>query len=380
MTIAAEARPGELDDGAPLHDPALEAATHARQPRGIRSAISHLSVLGWVALGESAFLASTVLWQPRPLGLALALGLLGGLCLAGWRAQGALRSVRAAWTLPSPPHAGDETTVISSLSAVGGAPPLQVRALSVVTKRLEIVARLPGLDAMPTRAQWTTRFPRRGLVSLPRVTVSTDQPFGLVVASRAVGDVADLLVLPAIGRLRRDLRARIDQWLEAQAATTDPGDDEIARLRPYRPGDHPHRIHWKASARHRGLLVAERHAPGTRRLALVVDTASAGDSRRLERIICVAATLTDYLIGLGWSVTLHAGFAPHGCGGDRARLFEALALAGSSTEAVTAFIPPHRTALILSINPLPPLDLRPAPLNLTLSECERLVRLPRRLR
>ena len=380
MTALAKLRSADgpehhLGDGALPDSPAP-----VRLGRPPRAHTSHLTVLGWLALADAGLLATTTLLEARPLGVALALSLLAALILAGWRSPRALASVRSTWTLPPPPHAGDETTLVTALSAAGGAPPLHVRAFSAMTRRFEIIARLPGLDGQPTRIQWSTRFPRRGMVSLPSVSVSTEQPFGLVISTRAVGDLADLLVLPALGRIRRDLRARIDQWLEAQTATTDPGDDEIARLRPYRPGDHPHRVHWKASARHRGLLVAERHAPGTRRLALVIDTASAGDFRRLERMICIAATLTDYLLSLGWSVSLHAGFAPHGLSGERARLFEALALAGACSDEVTTFIPPHRTVLILSFAPLPPQDLRPTPLALSLSECERLVRLPRRLR
>ncbi len=374
--------PAEVDLGEAAGLEAGEPAPVAvlRPMRAAPTRRSHLTTLGWASLFYAAFLASTTIWQPDPLGVALALALLSALIVASVRAQGALNPVRSTWTLPAPPHAGEECVLIASLSATGGAPPLQVVALMPLTRRLDTVARLPGLDEIRTRVSWTTRFPRRGLIMLPPLAVTTQQPFGLVLASRSVGESADLLVLPALGRLRRELRARIDQWLEAQSTTTDPGDDELARLRPYRPGDHPHRIHWKASARHRELLVAERHAPGTRRLALVIDTQTEGDGRRLERIICVAATLVDYLLGLGWSLTLHGAFANHGVGGERARLLEALALAGSGQEPVATFIPPQRTTLVLSLAPLPPLDLRPAPMALTLAECDRLVRLPKRLR
>ncbi len=352
----------------------------ARSARGRGTSSSHLTYLGWLSLLYAALLASTALWEPDPLGVALALSLCAALILAAVRAQGSLSTVRSAWTLPPPPHAGEECTLVASLSAAGGSPPLHVCALMPLTRKLDTVARLPGLDEQKTRVSWSTRFPRRGLVLLPALAVTTEQPFGLVLATCAVGEAADLLVLPALGRVRRELRARIDQWLEAQTATNDPGDDEIARLRPYRPGDHPHRVHWKASARHRGLLVAERHAPGNRRLALVIDTQTAGDSRRLERIISIAATLTDHLLSLGWNVSLHGGFALHGVNGDRTRLLEALALAGSTSEAVAAFIPAQRTALILSLAPQPPIDLRPMPLVLTLAQSDKLVRQPNRLR
>jgi uncharacterized protein (DUF58 family) len=206
------------------------------------------------------------------------------------------------------------------------------------------------------------------------------QPFGLVSAGVQIGPATELLVLPALGRIRKELRTRLNRWLEAQSITTDLGDDELARLRDYRPGDHPHRIHWKASARHRTLLVAERHAPGCRRLALVVDTGTGADARRLERLICIAATLVDHFTGEGWSVSLHGHFAPLGTEGPRLRLLETLALAGATNGDLIDTIPTNRTAVVLALGAVDLSALVPKPLLLTLAECEQLVWLPRRVR
>ena len=222
------------------------------------------------------------------------------------------------------------------------------------------------------------RFPKRGFIRLPPLVARCDQPFGLFAASRALGEGAELLVLPSIGRVRREMRNRLNQWLEAQAATPDPGDDEIARLRDYRPGDHPHRVHWKASARHRHLLIAERHAPGCRRVALVVDTAAEGT--RLERMISIAATLLDHLLTLGWTVSVHGAFAASGVEGSRLRGMEALAIASSGGGDPLHWLPPGRTAILLSFAPVAIEALRPQPLVLTMTECEQLIWLPRRVR
>jgi uncharacterized protein (DUF58 family) len=348
-----------------------------------QNARARLTLLGWLVLAEATLLAATLFIpsvQPKPLGAALGLGLLMALGLAMWRTPRSLDGVRGIWILPASAHAGEEVTVGASLIATNGAPPLILEAWQPLVRRFEVMARLTGLDHLPTRPSWSTRFPRRGLNRLPPLTVNTVQPFGLISAAVEIGPASEFLVLPTLGRIRRELRTRLNRWLEAQAITPELGDDELARLRDYRAGDHPHRIHWKASARHRTLLVAERHAPGCRRLALVVDTSTGADARKLERLICVAATLVDHFTSEGWAVSLHGHFAPLGVDGQRLRLLETLALAGATNGDLLDSVPPNRTTVVLALNPLDISSLMPKPLVLSLDECEQLVWLPRRMR
>jgi uncharacterized protein (DUF58 family) len=344
---------------------------------------ARFTLLGWLVLAEAVLLAATLFLpsvQPRPLGAALGFGLLTALLFGVWRTPRSLLGVRGTWVLPSVAHAGDEVTLGASLLASGGAPPLVLEAWDPLLRRHDVMARLTGLDDLPTRPSWTTRFPRRGLNRLPPLTARTVQPFGLVSAGLQIGPGTELLVLPALGRIRKELRTRLNRWLESQAITLDPGDDELARLRDYRPGDPPLRIHWKASARHRTLLVAERHAPGCRRLALVVDTSTGPDARKLERLICIAATLVDHFCAEGWAVSLHGHFAPQGVEGSRLRLLETLALAGAANGELLDVIPANRTAVVLALNAPDVGALLPKPLVLVLAECEQLVWLPRRVR
>lgn len=348
-----------------------------------QNARARLTLLGWLVLAEATLLAATLFIpsvQPKPLGAALGLGLFMALGLAIWRTPRSLNSVRGIWILPASAHAGEEVTVGASLIAANGAPPLILEAWQPLVRRFEVMARLTGLDHLPTRPSWSTRFPRRGLNRLPPLTVSTIQPFGLISAAVEIGPASEFLVLPTLGRIRRELRTRLNRWLEAQAITQELGDDELARLRDYRAGDHPHRIHWKASARHRTLLVAERHAPGCRRLALVVDTSTGADARKLERLICVAATLVEHFTSEGWAVSLHGHFAPLGVDGQRLRLLETLALAGATNGELLDSVPPNRTTVVLALNQLDISTLMPKPLVLSLDECEQLVWLPRRMR
>ncbi len=355
-------------------------STTRSEPIGARP---RFTWLGWFVLIEAFLLTATLLmpvWQPKPLGAVLALGLVLALAVAIWKTPRSLTGVRGTWILPNSPHAGDEVTVGASLVAPLGSPPVALEAWQPLQRRFDIMARLTGLDELPTRPSWVTRFPKRGLNRLPPLTIRTSQPFGLVSASLQISHDAEIIVLPAIGRIRRDLKTRINKWIEAQSLTPDPGDDELARLRNYRPGDHPHRIHWKASARHRSLLVTERHAAGCRRLALVIDTTTGADARKLERLIAVAATLVDYFCSEGWNVALYGHFAPHGVEGTKLRLLETLALAGAENGSLTDLIPNHRATIVLSLKTIDVSSFSPKPLLLTLAECDSLVWLPRRVR
>jgi uncharacterized protein (DUF58 family) len=340
--------------------------------------------LGWMMLYVAAALVFLRFFLPLRLPgalLTLASALGAAVAVAAWRAPRLLRRVEGEWVVPGPVHALQETTVGAALSSAGGAAPFELEAFNPTTRRADAVLRLKGLGAIEIRPSWTARFPRRGLVKLPPLVARCDQPFGLLSAARAISQETEVLVLPALGSTKKGLQARLQSWLEMHATTTsDAGDDELAQLRQYRPGDPPHSIHWRASARARELMVAERHALGCRRLALVVDTAAEGDSARLERLISAAATLVHELSLQGWSMTLHGSFAPNGVHGGRDRLMEALALTSSGDGGVAEFVPPGVPALVLCLGEPPRLELTPRPLALSLSEVEGLVHVPSRVR
>ncbi|HYE03992.1 MAG TPA: DUF58 domain-containing protein [Planctomycetota bacterium] len=304
-----------------------------------------VSVLGWLILIEGVAMLATVFFQSRPLAAALGAGMLlmvaANLVLA-WRR---LRPLAATWILPHPVHADEEAAVAALVRAPRGAGPFRLAAPDLEKRAHRVIATIAGADAAGVRATWTMRFPKRGLVVLPPLEARTDQPFGLAEGSRAISPPAELVVLPALGGLRRALRHRLGEWLESAASGLDHGDDELANLRPYRAGDQPRSVHWRASARHRQLLVAERATPLDRTVALVVDVAHAG--RRLERLITVAATLVDHLAHHGWRVTLHGAFAAEAVHGDRQVLLETLALARMHAGAVIDYLPPNRAAIVV---------------------------------
>ncbi len=217
-------------------------------------------------------------------------------------------------------------------------------------------------------------------MTLPPLVARCEQPFGVWSAAAPIGEPAELIVLPALGTVTTQLRVRLRTYSAQHATTVDSGDDELAQLRPYRPGDAPRSVHWRASARHRELLVAERHALGCRRLALVLDTAVSGDLRKLERMVCAAATIIDHLLADGWHVTLHGSFAPVGLPARREALLEALALVHPDARAVGEYVPLGTPALVLAAGPVRIDRGTPTPLVILPADLDNLVTLPRRLR
>ena len=72
---------------------------------------------------------------------------------------------------------------------------------------------------------WSVRFPRRGPQRLPPLVARCDQPFGLLSSGREISPELDLLVLPAIGSVKKALytRLRAIGFTEAEAWACSPG-------------------------------------------------------------------------------------------------------------------------------------------------------------
>jgi uncharacterized protein (DUF58 family) len=333
---------------------------------------------GVYAIGAGCILASSPWWLPQPAMVALGAAFLAAAALAALAAHRSLRRVEALWLPSESPRAGEETLMAAELRASRTSPPFVLEWTNPMTRRPEVAARLREIGPTAVRPQWTARFPRRGVHILPALQGRCLQPFGLFESLRNLSPAGEILVLPALGVPRQALRARLSAWLEAHGLAREPGDDDLDRLRSYRPGDPLARIHWRASARNRRLLVGERNALGCRRLALAVDLRPAG-SRRLERVLCAAATVIEDLAAQGWSVTLHHALAPQGVSGPPGRLHESLALARHAPGDPASFLPSGCPALVLGVLEVSCAHLRPLPLVLPDDELPRLIDLPRRL-
>jgi len=97
--------------------------------------------------------------------------------------------------------------------------------------------------------------PARGIVRLERLRLATAYPFGLFRAWTFVHTPIEMLVYPrARGWLPMPQHAGRRSGTRALAGA---GADEWAGLRPFRDGDSPRQVDWKAYAREAPLLVKE---------------------------------------------------------------------------------------------------------------------------
>jgi len=167
----------------------------------------------------------------------------------------------------------------TELRAVGGSP---VFAGEAATWQLELAARTglgdlhvdfgdapaPAAAAMPSaqatagRLELQQRMPRRGRQPLPVMRIASTAPYGLFRTWTWVDVDATLLVYP---RAAGDRPVPEAPGYDTGTAQTGHGQDELAWLRDFRPGDSPRQIAWKAYARGAPLLVREYRGAAARR-------------------------------------------------------------------------------------------------------------------
>jgi uncharacterized protein (DUF58 family) len=135
--------------------------------------------------------------------------------------------------------------------------------------RLGITARLdgqaPGAADLAPGGQALLEMPvgpaARGIVHLERIRIGTTHPFGIFHAWTWLHTPAQMLVYPApTGTLPMPQGYAPQPGVHPRRGA---GVDEWAGLRPFRDGDSPRQVDWKAYAREAPLLVKEYHAFGT---------------------------------------------------------------------------------------------------------------------
>lgn len=198
---------------------------------------------------------------------------------------------------------------------------LQTAVADEAAVALDLPALGSGQIELPIRAG------RRGLQRIERLRVSSSHPFGLFRVWTWVHAPIEVIVYPrAAGSLPlpADSGTRAGTWPRGAG-----GADEWLGLRPFRDGDSPRQVAWKAYAREAPLLVKEYSSAGSPLRMLSLDAARQPDieSRlsQLARWIVDAESAGD-LYGLelpGERLPAHRG-PDH-----RHRCLAALALYGS---------------------------------------------------
>ncbi|HSY04362.1 MAG TPA: DUF58 domain-containing protein [Steroidobacteraceae bacterium] len=108
---------------------------------------------------------------------------------------------------------------------------------------------------VPQRLELPLAAPRRGVVRLERLRLATAHPFGLFRAWTWLHLPIEMLVYPQPrGAQPMPVQAGARRGTQTPSAA---GTDEWAGLRPFRDGDSPRQVDWKAYAREAPLLVKE---------------------------------------------------------------------------------------------------------------------------
>jgi uncharacterized protein (DUF58 family) len=237
------------------------------------SASASPTLASWVVLGAAGALAAVVLGDPAlaAFGAPFAVAAAAGIALA----RDPRVRVRAS-VAPERMLEGDRGVVTYDVRADGGAEWLELR-----------VVLPPGLVPEPGAAARVLRMAPgdHRLVDLP---VRAERWGGLLAGGarvRATGVVgavwftgiapgrAAVRVLPGIERLRTLASPARTQAAVGPRRSNARGDGlELAEVRPWVPGDHARRLHWRATARRGEPYVAERHPERAADVLIFVDT------------------------------------------------------------------------------------------------------------
>jgi uncharacterized protein (DUF58 family) len=198
-----------------------------------------------------------------------------------------------------------------------------------------------------TRPQ-LTRFEKRGLRTLPPLTLHTTFPFGFFHKSLIRPQSQTVLVYPRILPMPPSL----------QTARSRDGQDhedrrrgfglELHNLRDYTSADDARRIHWKASARESKLLVKEYERDEEGRAHLVLSNhvriLSEASLENFERAVEIAASLAREFNRRGYAVSLQT--LSEEASGDLDAILKTLALVQGVRDAADPALLPQKIAAL----------------------------------
>lgn len=178
------------------------------------------------------------------------------------------------------------------------------------------------------------RAARRGLQRIDRLRISSSHPFGLFRVWTWVHAPITVLVYPRpVGSLPLPTDSGASAGTRSRGTS---GADEWLGLRPFRDGDSPRQVAWKAYAREAPLLVKEYSSAGSVSRMLSLDAARRPDIE--SRLMQLARWVVDAeAAGDLYGLELPGELIPAHRGPDhRHRCLSALALYGSPGSAASA--------------------------------------------
>lgn len=239
-----------------------------------------------------------------------------GLLLVSWLwTRHLLRNLACRWDIPSNSLTVGETSEVrlrlyneSWLPATW----LEATHQAALGEGSSLAGAVPSLGSLVLTLPVTAA--RRGFFPAGRLDVALGDPLGVFTARRLLVSDRHLTVYPRalrVGRLPLALRQPYGHTRTHRHAQEDL--TSVAEVRPFRTGDSPRRIHWKATA-HRGeLQVREYELAATTEVHLILDLYGRGHhgdgpDSSLERSVEVTASLARTILEQGLAV----GVVGHG--------------------------------------------------------------------
>lgn len=269
--------------------------------------------LGLLALGGGTYVAGRVIGTRELYLLAFALVALVVIAQILVSVTGAGLRVRRL-VIPSPPSAGEPTTIEVSVENTTLAPStpavIQMDLGEAAGGRLTLQT---GSLAPRRQAVFSTEVPgfRRGVYALPPPSVEVIDQLGIARRLRTAGDETALTVLPAIALLDSCVffsgRGR-GQDPRTRAALAHASFD-LRGVRPHQPGEALSRIDWKSTAKTGALMLRETEEHTRSAVVLVLDSTTAaqvGDPGRdtFELAVSALGSIGAFLLREGLAVKL----------------------------------------------------------------------------
>lgn len=159
----------------------------------------------------------------------------------------------------------------------------------------------------PVEHRYAVTITRRGICRFDQIKVDSKAPFGIFTRTQGLSAPASYLVYPEVCLLPRlDF---LDNLRSVQSVRARPGyGSEVIGVRPYRHGDSPRHIHWRATARSRELITKEfaDEAQPTLLLALDCFAHPGSDPSNFELGVKAATALGEYAVRNGYTLLLAA--------------------------------------------------------------------------
>lgn len=164
-----------------------------------------------------------------------------------------------------------------------------------------------------TDLEYELRSSRRGRYPIGPLWVTHGDPFGLVMAERAIAGTREISITPRVSILPDaglknasgdGVRHELNHFAAQRA------DELIAR--EYRTGDSLRRVHWRQTARRGELMVRQEERQGDPEAVLILDTSLPGrgdvhgatSDAHFERMVELVASLGVHLLEMGYQVSL----------------------------------------------------------------------------